>query len=191
MNGRKRGQSLKIKLSLNPDSIDAAIRQLEDCKNKLPDIADKIARELAHMGYAVAYGIMSGHVFSGEMIGNLDVVEDGPGRYILYDKSTAILFFEFGAGARYGHGHPWEGKYSYAGPGTYPGAGHWNDPKGWWFPTDDPRLIVSTTEDEHGNKKTWGHSYGNKPHMPFYNASKEMRENLLEVAKKVFQEEGG
>lgn len=177
---------MKIKLSLNPDSIDAAIKQLEDYRNKLPEMGDKIAQELAHMGYAVAYGIMSGHVFSGETMGNLTVIEDGPGKYILYDQSSALLFFEFGAGIRYGGGHPWDEDLGF-GPGTYPGNGHWDDPKGWWFPTDDPRLIIRTDKDGQG----WGHSYGNKPYMPFYNASKEMRENLLEVARKVFQEEGG
>lgn len=181
---------MKVKLSMNPDSVDAAIKRIENYQSKLPDIGDKIARELAHMGYSVAYGIMSGHVFSGETIGNLDVIEDGPGKYILFDESSAILFFEFGAGARYGGGHPWDGELNF-GPGTYPGMGHWDDPKGWWFPTDDPRLIVSTTTDKNGQKHTWGHSYGNKPYMPFYSASKEMRTNLLEVAKKVFQEMGG
>lgn len=164
-------------------TIRAAVKEMEAYRDNVAAAGEKIAKALADMGYQVAYGIMSGHVFTGEMIGNLEVVKAGEGQYILRDQSKAILFFEFGAGARYGGGHPWNDDFGY-GPGTYPGNGHWDDPKGWWFPTDEPRLIIRTDKNGQG----WGHSYGNKPHMPFYNADKAMREHLLEVAKRVIQE---
>lgn len=180
---------MKIKIDLSVKSIDSAIKKLEAYRDKLPKIAERIAKELSQMGYEVAYSIMSGHVFSGEMIGSLAVTEEKPGRFILHDESGAILFFEFGAGVRYGGGHPWDDELGF-GPGTYPskypGASHWDDPKGWWFPTSDPRLIIRKDKDGKG----WGHSYGNKPYMPFYNASKEMRMNLLEAAKRAFKEAG-
>lgn len=169
---------MKIKMSLNPDSIGRAIAQLEAYQKRVEEAGDKIARELADLGYQVAYGVMQGHVFSGETSESLEVVEDGPNRYILTAGSAALLFFEFGAGARYGSGHPWDGELGF-GPGTYPGNGHWNDPKGWWFPTDDPRLILRRDKSGQG----WGHSYGNKPHMPFYKASKAMREDIVRVAR--------
>jgi hypothetical protein len=70
------------------------------------------------------------------------------------------------------------------GPGTYPGKGHWNDPNGWWFETDDPRLIRRTSKK---TGKSYGHSYGIAPAMPFYQADKKMRENILKVAKEVIQ----
>lgn len=172
----------KISLKLNSASIEKAIGALKGYEKKVEEAGDKIARELAHLGYSVAYGVMSGHVFSGETIESLEVVEDGPGRYILYAASQAILFFEFGAGAKYGAGHPWDDDFGF-GPGTYPGAGHWDDPEGWWFPTDDPRLIIRT--DKHG--QGWGHSYGNKPYMPFYKADKAMREDILNAAKEALK----
>lgn len=171
-----------INIKLDNTSITEAIKEVRAYRKKVSDAGDKIARELAHLGYSVAYGVMSGHVFSGETIGSLDVVENGPGQYILMAESQAILFFEFGAGAKYGSGHPWDDDFGF-GPGTYPGNGHWNDPEGWWFPTEDPRLIIRTDRNGQG----WGHSYGNKPYMPFYKASKSMRENILKVAKEVLK----
>lgn len=172
----------KIKMKLNAASISKALLEVKAYQKKVEEAGDKIARDLAHMGYSVAYGVMSGHVFSGETIESLDVIEDGPGRYILTAASQALMFFEFGAGVRYGSGHPLAGELGF-GPGTYPGKGHWDDPNGWWFPTDDPRLILKKDKNGQG----WGHSYGNKPHMPFYNASKKMREDLLKVAKEALK----
>lgn len=171
-----------IRMKLNAISIGQAIQEVKAYRKKVEEAGDKIARELAHKGCTVAYGVMSGHVFSGETLESLDVIEDGPNRYILTASSQAILFFEFGAGAKYGGGHPLAGDLGF-GPGTYPGAGHWDDPNGWWFPTDDPRLIVRQDE----NKQGWGHSYGNRPYMPFYKASKTMREDLLKVAKEALK----
>lgn len=172
----------KIKMKLNTASIDAAIAEVKAYQKKVEEAGDKIARELAHLGYSVAYGVMSGHVFSGETVESLDVIENGPGKYILTASSQAILFFEFGAGIKYGAGHPMAGEFGY-GPGTYPGAGHWDDPNGWWFPTDDPHLVIRRDENGQG----WGHSYGNQPYMPFYNADKKMREDLLKVAKEALK----
>lgn len=173
----------KIKMKLSPSSIQAAIDQINDYEKKVKLAGEKIAKQLADLGYKVAYGVMSGHVFSGETIGSLTVQKVEENKYILSAGSQALLFFEFGAGAKYGAGHPWDDDFGY-GPGTYPGNGHWNDPHGWWFPTDDPRLIIRTDKNGQG----WGHSYGNKPHMPFYKADKAMRDNLLSIAKKVLSE---
>lgn len=172
-----------IKISLNTNSINAAVQRLEAYRDFVRDAGDKIAKRLAERGYNVAYGVMGGHSHSGETASSLEVVQDGPNRYLLRAGSKALLFFEFGAGARYGAGHPWDSELGY-GPGTYPGNGHWDDPNGWWFPTDDPKLILRRDKNGQG----WAHTYGNKPHMPFYKASKSMRDDLLSIAQEVFSE---
>lgn len=173
---------MKIKVKLNTASIDNAIKQLDEYQKRVERAGEYIAKHLADIGYEVAYGVISGHVWSGETAESLEVVQEG-NRYILRAASKAILFFEFGAGATYGYGHPMAGEFG-MGPGTYPdGKGHWNDPNGWWFPTDDPRLIRRTDSKGQG----WGHSYGNAPHMPFYLADREIRDNILKVAKEALQ----
>lgn len=171
-----------IKVHLNTRSIDSAIRYLEEYHRRVENAGDEIAKRLADLGYQVAYGVMSGHIFSGETIESLEVERVEEGQYVLRAGSKAILFFEFGAGIRYGGGHPWSDDLGY-GSGTYPGNGHWDDPDGWWFPTDDPRLIYRIDKNGQG----WGHSYGNKPHMPFYLADKEIRDNIIKIAKDVIK----
>lgn len=172
----------KIKMKLDEASISKAIEEVKAYQKKVENAGNEIAKRLAEIGYEVAYQVMSGHVFSGETVESLQVVEKGEGKYVLTASSKAILFFEFGAGVRYGAGHPLAGELGF-GPGTYPGAGHWDDPNGWWFPTDDSRLIIKRDASGQG----WGHSYGNQPYMPFYNASKKMREDLLKVSKEVLK----
>lgn len=171
-----------VKFSLDSDSIQQAIDDLKKYKKKLEKAAKEMAKQLSELGFDVAFSIMDGHIFTGDTINSLDVKQTGNNTFVLVANSKAILFFEFGAGVKYGKGHPLAGEFGY-GPGTYPGKGHWDDPNGWYYPTDDPRLIVKTTEDG----KTYGHSYGNKPHMPFYNASKTMRENILKIAREVLK----
>lgn len=171
---------MKIKVSLDTQSINAAIKQLDDYAKRVDRAGAEIASRLADIGYDVAYGIISGHVFSGETLGSLEVVQEN-GKYILRAGSKALLFFEFGAGL-IGDGHPMAGDFGY-GPGTYPGQKHAFDPNGWWFPTNDERLIIRRSKDGQG----WGHSYGAEPHMPFYLADREIRENILKIAKEVIQ----
>ena len=167
--------------AFDPASIQAAIDALKLYNRKLRNNCNEIAKRLAHLGYDVAASILSGHIFSGETIESLKVERVGNGKYVLYAQSTAILFFEFGAGVREGYGHPKAAELG-MGPGTYPGKGHWDDKNGWWFYTDDPRLTIYTNKDGRGV----GHSYGNRPHMPFYAADQQIRADILRVAKEVF-----
>lgn len=172
----------KITLKLNEASISQAIKEVRAYQKKVEAAGAEIAHRLGEIGYNVAYQVMSGHVFSGDTIGSLELIDKGDGRYILTASSQSILFFEFGSGAKYGEGHPWDDDFGF-GPGTYPGNGHWDDPEGWWFPTEDPRLIIRTDRNGQG----WGHSYGNKPYMPFYKASKAMRGDILRIAREVLK----
>ena len=80
-------------------------------------------------------------------------------------SGQAVLFLEYGAGAKYGYGHPRPGPY---GPGTYPGKGHWNDPNGWIYQHDKPR------------------SFGNRPSAAMYHAEQQMLDHAYEIAEKVF-----
>ena len=169
----------KIRVSLNSASIDNAIRQLESYNKKLETAGNEIAKRLCEIGYDVASGVMGGHIYTGETISSLRVEKVADNRYVLKAGSKALLFFEFGAGV-IGYGHPLAGKF-HMGPGTYPGKGHWNNPKGWFYPTDDPALVHHYDEDGQG----WAISHGNAPHMPFYQADVAIREQILTVAREV------
>ena len=167
------------------DGIDDAIRMMEKTETRIRAAAEEIVRRLSLIGYDVAYTIMEGHVYSGETLGSLTIVEESPTRFLLQAESEAILFFEFGAGVQ-GTGHPWG-----YGAGTYPGQTHALDPGGWWFPTNDPAIgLVENTSDnpKYQDYGYWGHTYGNPPRMPMYQAYTKMKDSLLEVAKEVLSE---
>lgn len=172
-----------IRMSISTASISKAITEVEQYRDRVKKSAEEIARRLSLMGYDVAYQIMSGHIYSGATLNSLTIVEKSPTKFVLMAGSKALLFFEFGAGV-IGYGHPLAGKFG-MGPGTFPDQKHALDPNGWWFPTDDPNLILRKDKDGQG----WGHSYGNEPHMPFYEASRKMRDDLLQVAKEVMRDD--
>ena len=168
----------KYVITLDGKGIDEALKDIENMRQWLEQKADEIAKRLADKGYETAKVIISNHVFSGSTLEGLTVEKLGNAQYVVKVASEAILFLEFGAGL-IGYGHPDPMGF---GPGTYPGKGHWNNPNGWFFETDDPRLIVKTTKDG----KTLGHSYGIAPAMPMYTAHKEVEMDILNVAREVF-----
>ena len=86
--------------------------------------------------------------------------------YTVRASGEDVLFIEFGAGARYGYGHP-EAAENGMGPGTYPGKGHWDDPNGWTIPNGQ-------------------HTYGNRPGMPMYNAVKTIEQQIEQIVREVF-----
>ena len=85
----------------------------------------------------------------------------------------SVLFIEFGAGIKYGHGHPQESEFG-MGAGTYPdGKGHWDDPNGWYLPVEKA--------GKRGVK-----SKGNIPHMPMYYTGLKIKRNAGKVFRSVF-----
>jgi hypothetical protein len=102
----------------------------------------------------------------------VEAVPDGKLRTYVVATGDAVLFIEFGAGYLMGYGHPEPMGY---GPGTYPGKGHWDDPKGWYL----PKAVQEAT----GKKK----SFGNPPAAAMYNTVKDLEERIAEIASEVFK----
>lgn len=165
-------------IGIDGSGIDEALQGIAEWKRWLDRKTEELAKRLAENGYEVAMNVMANHVFDGDTIASLRVEQVGPSHYVVKAESAAILFLEFGSGIR-GGGHPEPNGF---GPGTYPGQKNALNPKGWWFPTDDPRLIVRTTKDGQG----WGHSYGMTAAMPMYNAVKETEQELTAIVQEVF-----
>lgn len=179
--------SKTLKITLTKSSLDNAVRYFRDYQKRLESAGNEIAKRLSQMGYEVAFRVLENHVYTGETIGNLEVVQTAPNTYVLRTESTAILFLEFGTGVTKGYGHPEVGKY---GQGTYPSTAkvpHWDDPNGWWYPTDDPQLTIYTDKSGQG----WAHTYGIAPQMPFYQAYMAMKINILKVAREVLGDGNG
>ena len=155
---------------MNLGSIQAAMREVEDYRRWLDEKCAELVKRLADIGQATATAIYAGaHDYEGEREEQVTVEQRGEATYAIVASGRTVLFLEFGAGVKFGGGHPQAGEFGY-GPGTYPGQTHAFDPKGWWF------------EDADGKH----HTYGNAPSMAMYNTAKELRERIEEVAREVF-----
>ena len=178
---------MKVEIGLFGTGVDKALKDVQEYKRWLQRKTDELARRLAVYGYDVAFNILASHIFSGDTVGSLKVTRKGDGQYLVSAASEALLFIEFGAGLQgYGHENPVSLDGKKFGPGTYPGGkGHWNDPKGWWYETDDPKLIVRTSKK---TGKSYGHSYGNRPYAPMYTAVKTLQQELEQIVREVFND---
>ena len=155
-----------IAVSLNGNSLNRAIRQLERYKEELEDKAMEVCERLASRGAVSASLGFARAIYTGLNDASLTVEETENGYRVLASGET-VLFLEFGAGVTYGYGHPLAGEFGY-GPGTWPGKGHWDDPNGWYLPDGSE------------------HTFGNPPNMPMYNAAKEIESEIIQVVKEVF-----
>jgi hypothetical protein len=125
----------------------------------------ELRTRLAALGATVASIQFSRAIYNGS--NDVSVRVDDTGSVaVIYAEGESVAFIEFGAGIRYGYGHPQAGEHG-MGPGTYPGKGHWDNEKGWWY--------------GHGQ-----HSYGNPPAMAMYDAVQKMTEELTRIAREVF-----
>lgn len=152
----------------DPDSINDAVAELERASYDLEQCANRICERLATIGAVRASLLFRTNPY----VGKNDVqvtVEPVPDGWRINAGGEAVLFIEYGSGKKYGYGHPEPEAY---GPGTWPGKGHWNDPKGWILP----------------KSKTGGarvRSFGNPPAAAMYTA----RQDILALVEQVAEEE--
>lgn len=156
----------KIVAELNTKSINKAIKELRKLDAEWNRNVDEVIRRLAEIGATKASLGFSRAVYTGtnDVSISVEPIENG---YAIIASGEAVLFIEFGSGVTYGYGHPEPMGY---GPGTYPGEGHWNDPKGWYLP----------------RSKGGAHTYGNPPSATMYRTGKELQQEVLRIAQEVF-----
>ena len=160
----------KIVVPLSESGIQKLQDELMVYRKWQEEKARELAERLAALGATVASIRFSRAVYTGKK--DVDVtVEALPNGYKVKADGESVLFIEFGSGVTYGYGHPEAGEFG-MGPGTYPdGKGHWNDPKGWYLP----------------KSAGGGHTFGNPPAMPMYEARKAIEQELPRIVKEVFR----
>lgn len=151
---------------LSHENIAQAIKEVRKYKAWVLKKETELRTRLAAVGATVASIQFSRAIYNGT--NDVSVRVDSTGSVaVIYAEGESVAFIEFGAGDKYGHGHPQAGELG-MGPGTYPdGKGHWDDPSGWWY----------------GHNQ---HSYGNPPAMAMYQAVQAMTEQITMIAKEVF-----
>ena len=176
---------MTIEFSLDERSIGEAIDKIRKYRKEFEQKCERVVSELAEIGYQTAYQILSEHVFDGETLSSLRVeqVEGADNIFVVRAASEALLILEFGSGLpAAGSPHPDASKHG-MGAGTLSEKGHWDDPRGWYYPTDDYRLINKYSAD---GTQGYGHSRGMTPQMPFYKAAREIERQIAEVVGRVF-----
>ena len=155
----------QINIELSTKGINKGIKDLQHYKSWVLAKEAELRTRLAVLGLNVA----SIQFAEAPYVGKNDVsvrIDDTGSVAVIYAEGQSVAFIEFGAGAKYGYGHPQAAEFG-VGPGTYPdGKGHWDDPKGWWY----------------GGV----HTYGNTPAMAMYLAVQEMTAQLTDIARDVF-----
>lgn len=151
---------------LDKKSISAAIKEVKRYKTWVALKETELRQRLAMVGATVASIQFSRAIYSGSK--DITVRVDNEGAVaVIYAEGETVAFVEFGAGMRYGYGHPLAGEFG-VGPGTYPdGKGNWDNPNGWYY--------------AHGK-----HTFGNPPAMAMYSAVQAITEQLTMIAKEVF-----
>ena len=160
----------KIVVPLSESGIQKIQDELTVYRKWQEEKALELAERLAALGATVASIRFSRAVYTGKK--DVEVtVEALPNGYKVKADGESVLFIEFGSGVTYGYGHPEAGEFG-MGPGTYPnGKGHWDDPKGWYLP----------------KSAGGGHTFGNPPAMPMYEARKAIEQELPRIVKEVFR----
>ena len=159
-----------MKITIDPfdqKSVDKALRELTAYKSWVQEKEKLLRDRLSMLGATVARIEFSRAIYSGK--NDVSVRVDDTGSVaVIYAEGESVAFIEFGAGAKYGYGHPMNGEFG-TGPGTYPdGKGHWDDPGGWYY--------------AHGK-----HTFGNPPAMAMVHARDTMVEQLTAIAREVFR----
>ena len=159
-----------IKIRLDPDSIDDAIKDIRTYRNSLNTWKDKLVRKLSEIGVRVASVRFTSAMYDGtnDTSVNLTITKNG---CVIEAKGKAVAFIEFGAGVYHNSGEP----YPNPRPEGIVGIGEYGKGRGkrqaWGFKDDSGELVIT---------------HGNPAAMPLWYASEEMRSKLQQIAEEVF-----
>lgn len=163
---------MKIKITLDKDSIDTAIAQVKAYKKSLNAKVERIVEELANMGARIVESQYAIPMDDSDY--DVSCIVNGNNAMIIAE-GDGVIFLEFGTGVDVTDKTQEFGMETEGLPPIYPGS---------WSETEGSGVFA-----KHGHWHYKGVDYtGTMATMGFYFASKEIREKAVNVAKKVFRE---
>lgn len=163
--------SKRIRFSISPDSLKAAIKEIKEYKADFGKKCDLVVKRLVEHGRKTAEERFALAQYDGERDIRVKVVKEG-NKYAIVANGAAVAFIEFGAGVHY---NGTNGNYPLPKPSGIVGIGEYGFKLGkndsWSF--------------EQGNVRVT--TYGNPAAMPMYFTSVEMRQRLQDVVSEVFK----
>ena len=175
-----------ISFGLSVSEIDRVIKELREYQNSLDGKCEELCRRLSTEGTAIAQSHIGSSGFGKYIHLSAEITSEKAGcKAIFYMEDSQkivskwqnqdgvqskeispALMLEFGAGL------PAQNPANIPGVGTGTYGTHGNKP-GWWY------------MDLQGE---WHYSSGTSPKMPMYNAGKDLRDKVVEIAREVFDD---
>ena len=160
---------MKISLSLNPKSINRAIKELNAYKKWVEQKAGELTERLAIVGTAEAAKRFGAAIYDGDNDVRLTARPSDKG-WVIEATGQAVCFIEFGAGVYFNSAEP----YPEPRPGGIVGIGEYGKGKGkgqgWAYYNGDDLVFTR----------------GNPASMPMYFAKEEIQRQIQTIAREVF-----
>ena len=173
---------MKISMSLSPSSIDAAIRKLNDYAKGIEEKTEELKRRLGAAGYLISVEQFGSAVYDGTNDVSVELLDE-QNKLVIRASGCTVMFIEFGTGVTFQTYHPKRAELGIGDVGTYGhGLGKLNG--GWRYPESHGAGTNGEKDPKHPG---YIHTYGNPANMPMYNASQEMRQQVLQIAREVFR----
>lgn len=170
-----------IKVSLNEQSIDRAIKELDNYKKWLVDKTKEFLKALADEGVQIASAKFAKAVYDGTNDVSCSVEERGENKIAVVAVGSATLFIEFGTGVKYPDNHPEAAEHGMR-RGEY-GAGHGKQ-QTWGYYGEAGTNGVEFTKP---NGNTVVLTHGNPANMSMYETVKHLEGILPRLAQEVFR----
>lgn len=173
-----------IRLTLDPKSIEQAIKEVERYKAWVTRKTNELTERLATIGAREASIRFSAAPYDGTNDSEVSI-EPIEGGYRVVAAGQAVCFIEFGAGVYYNAAD----SYPLSRPDGIVGIGEYGQGKGkrrrWGYYGDNPGTNGVVRQNVR-NGKTVILTKGNPASMPMWYASREMHDNVLSIAREVF-----
>lgn len=170
---------MKIDIKLSPDSIDAAIKKLEDYDRQMQDKCKEVSKRLAELGMDVINTTYTGAAYAGTNDISVDL-EFGERSCKIVANGSVLGFIEFGTGIKYPLGE-------FADQAGAPPHGSYGQGRGGtgnkWVYKGEPGNLGQPDNKRPGLYWT----DGNPPANAFPAAVKEIQEQATEIAREVFR----
>lgn len=173
----------KIYVRLSGQSIDNAIKYLEQYKRIMMHKAEDLLTELANEGVSIASAKFESALYAGDNDVNVNFEQRGNNKIAIIATGNATLFIEFGTGVKYPDSHPLANENGMK-HGTF---GHKLGalPNGWRYKGNPGNMGVVITQGKHKGEI---HTYGNPANESMYQTERELEQKFTEIVKRVFND---
>lgn len=167
--------------SISVTGVDSIIKRLESYTKNLEEKNRTFMERLAQIGIDTATLKFGQAQYDGTNDVTVEPIPrwEGDNKLYVAASGSSILFIEFGTGVHYSEQHELAGKFGFV-RGTY-GKGHGSQDT--WGYYGEPGTNGRVVERKNGSVVL---THGNPPNRAMYDAAKDMRDRMLEIAREVY-----